>query len=97
MREFEEKRGFHRMQMDCRVTLTLPDDGETLEAEGRDLSGQGFSFHAERNFEPGAELEVTISPENAVVRPLRARLEVVRAEPDGDGFLVGARIREMLE
>ncbi|OOG28117.1 pilus assembly protein PilZ [Thioalkalivibrio denitrificans] len=97
MREFEEKRGFHRMELNCRVTLILSDESETLEAEGRDLSAQGFSFHADRHFEPGARLEVTISPENAVVRPLRARLEVVRAQPEGDGYLVGTRILEMLE
>lgn len=97
MKDFEEKRGFHRMQLNCKVTLSNPASGESTTAEGRDLSAQGFSFYSEQQFAEGDVMEVTVSPENAVVRPLRAELQVVRVEPDGDGYLVGAQIRRMLE
>lgn len=97
MREFEEKRGFHRMQLNCRVTLRSSAGGDEFAAQGRDLSAQGLSFLSDRSFQEGDRLEVTVSPENAVVRPLRAELQVVRVEPDGDGYLVGAQIRRMLD
>jgi hypothetical protein len=97
MRDYEEKRHFHRMQIDCQVTVRPADGSPTLAAEGRDLSGQGFSFYAGQPFDQGALLEVTISPENSLVRPLRAEVEVVRVEPEGEGCLVGTRIRRMLD
>lgn len=96
-RDYEEKRDFHRMQIDCTVQLKHLATGEVLSAEGRDLSAQGFSFHAGRSFGSGALLEATVSPENTLVRPLRAEVEVVREEPEGQGFLVGARITRMLD
>lgn len=97
MRDYEEKRDFHRMQFNCRVTLREPGGAQVLTAQGRDLSAQGFSFFSDRTFARGTVLELMVSPENAVVRPLHAELQVVRVEPEGDGFLVGAQIRRMLD
>ncbi|MFN2349004.1 MAG: PilZ domain-containing protein [Thioalkalivibrio sp.] len=96
-RDYEEKRDFHRMQIDCAVQIRDMGTGESVTAEGRDLSAQGFSFYADRSYPMGAVLEAVVSPEHALVRPLHAELEVVRVEPEGQGYLIGAQIRRMME
>ncbi len=98
MRDFEEKRDYIRMVVDCEVSCTDPGDGQVYPGRAIDLSGKGICLTLEKSFAPGAELEVRIEPTQTLVPPLHARVEVVRVEPDlaGNLFRVGVSIREML-
>lgn len=96
LRDFDEKRDFIRMALDCKIQCKDLASGETFYGHAHDLSGKGLSFDVDREFAPGARLEVRIVPEKALVPPLYAEVEVVRVEPlmAGRNFNIGARIVE---
>ena len=96
LRDYEEKRDFIRMQLDCPVQCTDLRSGEQFAGLAKDLSGKGLCLELDRNLPPGALLEVRIEPAKAVVAPLHAVAEVMRIEPDmsGERFRVGTMIRE---
>lgn len=95
-RDYEEKRDFIRMQLDCQAQCTDLRSGERFTAQARDLSGKGLCLELTRSLPPGTLLEVVIEPQKAVVPPLHAVVEVVRVEPDMSGarFRTGTTIRE---
>lgn len=96
-RDYEEKRDFMRMLMDCPVHCVELASGDAFTAIAKDLSGKGLCIEAGCPCKPGAMLEVHIEPENSVLPPLHAVVEVVRVEPDvsGERFRIGAAIREI--
>lgn len=98
-REYEEKRDFIRMQLDCKVQCKNLDNGETFYGHAQDLSSKGLALTVDKNLAPGTKMEVRIVPDKAVVSPLYARVEVVRVDPDTSGvrFNIGARIDEYLD
>lgn len=95
-RDYEEKRDFIRMQLDCQAQCTDQRTGEQFMGYARDLSGKGLCLELDRSLPPGTLLEVRIEPQKAVVPPLHAVVEVVRIEPDMSGarFRTGTTIRE---
>jgi hypothetical protein len=59
----------------------------------QDLSTTGLSFHADHAYVPGTTIEVVIEYLlDGHQYPLRCEAEVVRSVPDGDGFMIGARL-----
>lgn len=95
-RDYEEKRDFIRMQLDCPVQCTDLRNGERFMGQAKDLSGKGLCLELTRNLPPGAMLEVRIEPAKVVVPPLHAIVEVMRVEPDvsGERFRIGTAIHE---
>lgn len=95
-RDYEEKRDFIRVQLDCQAQCTDLRSGERFTGQARDLSGRGLCLELVRSLAPGTLLEVRIEPQKAVVAPLHALVEVVRVEPDVSGarFRTGTAIRE---
>ena len=98
-REYDEKRDFMRVSIDCMIEY-IPDD--TLEGRNgtvKNLSGRGMMFYADEELRLESSLEVKIKPENTLTPPLHARVKVVRVAKKrrGDGFEVGAVIQEMLD
>jgi hypothetical protein len=95
-RDYEEKRDFIRMLLDHPVQCTDVETGERFTGQARDLSGTGLCLELARDCPPGMLLEVRIEPDKAVVPPLHALVEVMRAEPEGgEGrYRVGTHIRE---
>ncbi len=98
-REYDEKRDFIRVEVDCPVRFRVDDAGEDEDGKVRNLSGRGMMFIAERELPLESSLEVKIQPENTLTPPLHARVRVVRvARPRrGEGFEIGAVIQEMLD
>jgi len=98
-REYDEKRDFIRVSVDCPVRFRADDAAEDEIGKVRNLSGRGMMFIAERELPMEASLEVKIQPENRLTPPLHARVRVVRvARPRrGEGFEIGAVIQEMLD
>ena len=59
----------------------------------QDLSSTGLSFHADRHYEPGSRVDVVIEYLlDGHHYPLRCQAEVVRCQPAGGGYAVGARL-----
>lgn len=96
MLDYDEKRDYIRMDVDCDITYKLA-DSETLKS-GRctSLSGAGVSFIAESAYDAGLAMEVNILPKNAVTPSMTAFIEVVRSIPQDDGsFEVAASIKSL--
>ena len=54
LRDFDEKRDFIRMALDCKIQCKDLASGETFYGHAHDLSGKGLSFDVDREFAPGA-------------------------------------------
>lgn len=97
-REYDEKRDFIRMTVDCAMTLRHLGSGQVLKGHCVNLSATGVLVRLDEAPEIGARLELGIAPELAVVPALNAVVEVVRVLPaDAGGFDVGTAIVEMRE
>ncbi len=96
-REVEEKRRFIRMVIDCPVEVTPHPAGSPFIGTARNLSGGGLLIECDQAVTPGTLLSVRLAPDRSLVPPLRAIVEVVRAEESGGGrWAVGVSIRELL-
>ena len=92
--DYEEKRNFRRMALDCPIAYRSPDSATPSYGSVRDLSATGLSFSADQPQTPGAPLEIHIEPGSARIRPLRALIEVIRCQPlAGGGYEIAAKIR----
>ncbi|MGR9053422.1 MAG: PilZ domain-containing protein [Gammaproteobacteria bacterium] len=78
MLEYDEKRNYIRMNVDCEITFRLGDSDEIHIGKCNTISGSGVSFLADRSFEPGKAMEVNITPKNSITPPMTAFVEVVR-------------------
>lgn len=108
MRNYDEKRDFVRVALDSEISFGKLDDVDgdiavdTLldqQAVLKNLSGRGLMFIAENEIEKESVIDIKVSPENDLTRPLHARVRVVRVmkQRHGDGFEVGAVIQSMLD
>ncbi len=93
--DYEEKRDFARMGVECPATIEA--DGNTYRAKATDLSATGLQLICSDPLTEGAEVMVEVTPEQAIVPPLKARAEVVRCIDMGQGgYQLGLKIVEML-
>ncbi len=96
MLEYDEKRNYIRMDVDCDITYK-PTDSDTVKT-GRctSLSGAGLSFIAENAFTPGIAMEVCVLPKNSVTPPMTAYIEVVRCTAqDSTHYEIAATIQSI--
>jgi len=98
-REFDEKRDFIRITVDCSLTYKSPGTDQEKSGQARNLSGRGMMFIADQAIPIESQLEVTISPQRAVTPPLHAMVKVVRVAKHrrGDGYEIGAVIQSVLD
>lgn len=76
-----------------RFAAAMPVSVDGQQGTTQDLSTTGLSFHADRDYEPGTQIEVVIEYlMDGHHYPLRCQAEVVRSVRDGDGFTIGARL-----
>ncbi len=95
-REYDEKRNFIRMCMECPMTFTRY-SGSVHTATARDLSGSGLGFVTDQALTLGEVLAVRVVPGQAVVAPLQAEVEVVRVQPaEPEGYDIGVTIRRFI-
>ncbi len=98
-REFDEKRDFVRMGVQCELTYKADGVDEEERGEARNLSGRGMMFIAEREIPVESRLEVMIRPDNTLTPPLHAMVKVVRVarQRRGEGYEIGAIIQSVLD
>ena len=98
-REYDEKRDFFRITVDCSLTFKTSDAKTEESGQAKNLSGRGLLFIADRKLSSDSMLEVKINPKSDITEPLHAMVKVVRVEKQrsGNGFEIGAVIKEVLE
>lgn len=96
MLEYDEKRNYIRMNVDCELTYKLADAKQLHTGTCTSISGSGVSFTAEKAFEPGKAMEVNIMPKNNITPSMTAFIEVVRTSELEDGkFEIAATIKSI--
>ena len=95
--DYEEKRDFARMGVECPATFTIDGESAVHHAVAMDLSATGLQLTCADAVAVGGVLMVQVTPEKAIVPPLQAKAEVVRCDDAGGGsFRMGLKILEML-
>ena len=98
-REYDEKRDFIRVDIDCEIVFKTTESAEEEVGQVVNLSGRGMMFIAERELEKNSVIEINIKPSNVLTPPLHANVKVVRVvqQRHGDGFEIGAVIKEIYD
>jgi len=94
MKDYSEKRDFHRMQVESAIEIT-DSKGQTFKGTCRDLSATGMQLFVSTPVAIGEELTTVLHPSSDQFPPLETICEVIRCEPEGDGFLLGTNISEV--
>lgn len=94
--EYQEKRDFSRMGVECRMTYTVDGEGSPVAAVAKNLSATGLLIATDREIALGTLLDVCLTPEQPLVPPLEASVEVVRVEAiDAGRYELGVTIKAM--
>ena len=96
-RNYEEKRNFRRMSMDCAMSFATPGERGTSAGHCKNLSAQGVLFSTLIPMQVGALVDINIAPQKAVVEPFNAVVEVLRVSTvEGKyNYEVAARIKQI--
>ena len=94
---YEEKRNFRRMSMDCAMSFTTPGERSTSPGYCKNLSAQGVLFSTLIPIQVGALVDINIAPQKAVVEPFNAVVEVLRVSTvEGQhDYEIAARIKQI--
>lgn len=97
MLEYDEKRSYIRMDVDCDITYKLADSNNSKTGRCLSLSGAGLSFIAEDELNPGIAMEVSVIPKSSVTPPMTAFIEVVRctAQEEPNSYEIAASIKSI--
>ena len=99
-REYDEKRDFIRIDIDCEIVFKKVDsDEEAVTGRVANLSGRGMMFISDTELEKNCVLEVNIKPSNILTPPLHANVKVVRVikQRHDEGYEIGAVIKEIYD
>jgi len=78
----------------CRMTYKSPGSNNTHDAFCLNLNSAMIMFCSENDVEPGKALEICIMPENDIVPPMTAFIEVICSNPIGqDEYEISASIQ----
>lgn len=94
MKDYSEKRDFHRMQVESEIEIT-DSKGNTFSGTCKDLSATGMQMLVRNPVMVGEELTTVLHPSSDQFPPLETICEVIRCEPEGEGFLLGTNISEV--
>ena len=94
MKDYSEKRDFHRMRVDSDIEIT-DSKGNTFAGTCRDLSATGMQLLVDRPVAVGEELTTVLHSSSDQFPQLETICEIIRCEPEGDAFLLGANISEV--
>jgi hypothetical protein len=96
MLEYDEKRNYIRMEIDCDITYKLAGSDELFNGRCSSLSGAGVSFITDQFFSPGIAMEVNITPRNSLTPPMTAFIEIVRAtKQEENQYEIAASIKSI--
>ena len=102
-REYDEKRDFIRIDIDCEIGYKNSDSEGSAEEESTgqvsNLSGRGLMFISDTELEKNITLEINIKPSNILTPSLHANVKVVRVvkQRHAEGYEIGAVIKEIYD
>lgn len=96
MQDYDEKRDYIRMDVDCDITYKLADSDEVKTGRCTSLSGAGVSFIAETSYAIGLAMEIKVIPQNSLTPAMTAFIEIVRSVSHKDGsYEIAASIKSL--
>ena len=91
--DYDEKRDFIRMFINAPVDFSISGTDDWHTGTGKDLSGGGLSFSAEKYLSEGDQVDIKLHPITPVTPPLEAKVTVIRADKvEDNSYLVSTRI-----
>jgi len=99
-REYDEKRDFIRIDIDCKIEFrkTASTD-EVSVGQILNLSGRGMMFVSDVELDKNSTFEINVKPANALTPSLHANVKVVRVvkQRHDSGYEIGAVIKEIYD
>lgn len=94
---YDEKRSFYRMSVDCHIEFSVPGSSITYKGDGKNLSANGVKFITDQKLTEGQELDVIVHPVIQTVTPLKARAKVIRVMEDEENnkYIIGLSMEEV--
>lgn len=99
MLNYNEKRAFPRMSVDCPAKIRLHGDSSARGAIVKNLSGGGVLIWLDQHMEQGRVFDITVEPGNDLTPPLDARVKVTRCTQLAEGevsFAIACQIELVL-
>ena len=99
MVNYDEKRAFPRMVVDCPAKIKLHEDAAARGAIVKNLSGGGVLIWLDQRMEQGSAFDITVEPGTDLTPPLDARVKVIRCTQlaEGEGsFAIACQIEQVL-
>ncbi len=95
---YDEKRSFYRMSVDCHIEFTEEGSSEKYKGDGKNLSATGVKFITDHELTEGQALNVTVHPVIQTVTPLTAKAKVMRVVKDEDSnkYIVGLSLEQVV-
>jgi len=98
MVNYDDKRNFYRMMLNCDVSVTIIEDeaNSNLFATCRDLSATGMAIEMSHPLELNTNVRISVESSGNTVQPLDVKGKVVRVtEENTDCYLIGINIAEI--
>ena len=95
---YDEKRSFYRMSVDCSIEFSEEGSSEKYKGDGKNLSATGVKFITDHELVEGQELNVIVHPVIQTVTPLTAKAKVMRVvkDEDNDKYIVGLSLEQVI-
>lgn len=99
MLDYNEKRAFPRMNVECPAKIRLHGDADARGAIVKNLSGGGVLIWLDQAMAQGSVFDITVEPGIDLTPPLDARVKVTRCTQlaEGEGsFAIACQIQQLL-
>ncbi|QSP93476.1 PilZ domain-containing protein [Marinobacter salinisoli] len=94
MKDYSEKRDFHRMQVNSEIEISDA-YGNRFTGVCRDLSAAGMKAQVEREVKVGEELTTVLRSNGDTIPALETVCEVLWCEQSDQGYMLGLTIQEV--
>ncbi len=95
MIDYAEKRDFLRMPIDCELSFTRRGDDGQYRGKVINLSSKGILFTSGESFAPGDQIEILLTPSNALTPPMEASVVVSRVTDLDAGYEIACEIERI--
>lgn len=94
---YDEKRSFYRMSVDCHIEFSEQGSAVKYKGEGKNLSATGVKFITEHPLKEGQEIDVIVHPVIQTVTPLSAKAKVMRVFKDEESgkYIIGVSLEQV--
>ena len=92
---YDEKRLFLRMYVNAKVSITRA-NGEQLDGRSQDISGAGLLFQCDSALDLDEQITLQVNADKGSFPPLHASASIARVEKNDHGYLIAARIEQII-